>query len=147
MSSEHKMDSQILIYQSTEGNIKVDVHLEDETVWLTQAQMSVSFDKSKKTISEHIGNIFKEGELLEDSVVRKFRTTAADGKEYQLAPLPLIIKKSPRDRGLFLYRHLFCVMRFNMHFNTLFCFYNHVHQHINGKFFDFPIHQITYTWL
>jgi len=83
MSGEHKMDSQILIYQSTEGNIKVDVHLEDEAVWLTQAQMLVLFDKSKKTISEHIGNIFNEGELLEDSVVRKFRTTAADGKEYQ----------------------------------------------------------------
>ena len=75
--------SQILIYQSPEGNIKVDVHLEDETVWLTQAQMSVLFDKSKKTISEHISNIFNEGELLEDSVVRKFRTTAADGRVYE----------------------------------------------------------------
>jgi len=77
------MDSQILIYQSTEGSIKVDVHLEDETVWLTQAQMAVLFDKSKKTISEHITNIFNEGELQEDSVVRKFRITAADGKSYQ----------------------------------------------------------------
>ncbi len=75
--------SQILIYQSSEGNIKVDVYLEDETVWLTQAQMSVLFDKSKKTISEYITNIFNEGELQEDSVVRKSRITAANGKAYE----------------------------------------------------------------
>ena len=83
MKEKHEMNSDILIYQSTDGDIKVDVHLEDETVWLTQAQMSVLFDKSKKTVSEHIGNIFNEGELLEDSVVRKFRITASDGKDYQ----------------------------------------------------------------
>jgi hypothetical protein len=83
MNSESKVDSKILIYRSTEGSIKVDVQLEDETVWLTQAQMAELFDKSKKTISEHIGNIFKEDELLEDSVVRNFRITAADGKSYQ----------------------------------------------------------------
>ncbi|HED16752.1 MAG TPA: cell filamentation protein Fic [Gammaproteobacteria bacterium] len=83
MSNKQEIGSQILIYQSPEGNIKVDVHLEDDTVWLTQAQMAALFDKSKKTISEHISNIFNEGELLEDSVVRKFRITAADGKDYQ----------------------------------------------------------------
>jgi hypothetical protein len=76
-------DSQVLIYQSAEGNIKVDVHLEDESVWQTQAQMAMLFGKSNKTISEHIGNIFKEGELLENSVVRKFRITASDGKSYE----------------------------------------------------------------
>ena len=80
---ENSNDSQILIYQSSEGKIKVDVHLEDETVWLTQGQMSLLFDKSKKTISEHIINIFNERELSEDQVVRKFRTTATDGKSYQ----------------------------------------------------------------
>jgi len=71
-------DSQILIYQTDDNSIKVDVHLEDESVWLTQAQMAMLFDKSNKTISEHIGNIFKEGELLENTVVRKFRITASD---------------------------------------------------------------------
>lgn len=76
------MNSDILIYQNKEGSIKIDVRLEDETVWLTQSQMGVLFGKDKRTISEHIGNIFKEGELDESSVVRNFRITAADGKKY-----------------------------------------------------------------
>ena len=58
------MASEIIIYQNTEGGIKVDVRLEDETVWLTQAQMCELFQKSKATISEHIKNVFEEGELL-----------------------------------------------------------------------------------
>lgn len=73
---------EIVIYQNTEGNIKIDVRLEEETVWLTQAQMGMLFNKDKRTISEHISNIFQEGELNEISVVRKFRTTASDGKTY-----------------------------------------------------------------
>jgi hypothetical protein len=75
-------NSEILIYQNSEGDIKIDVRLEEETVWLTQAQMGQLFGKDKRTISEHIGNVFKEGELAENSVVRNFRTTAADGKNY-----------------------------------------------------------------
>jgi len=74
--------SEIIIYQNSEGNIKIDVRLEEETVWLTQGQMGMLFNKDKRTISEHIGNIFKENELNEDSVVRKSRTTATDGKTY-----------------------------------------------------------------
>ena len=58
--------SEILIYQNPNWNIKIDVRLEDETVWLTQKLMAELFDKSKKTISEHINNIFKEGELEEN---------------------------------------------------------------------------------
>ncbi len=73
---------EILIYQSTEGAIKIDVRLEEETVWLTQAQICELFQKSKATVSEHITNVFEEGELNENSVVRKFRTTATDGKTY-----------------------------------------------------------------
>jgi len=73
------MGSEIIIYQNQEGNIKIDVRLEDETVWLTQAQMAQLFGKDKRTISEHIGNIFKEGELDESQVVRKFRTTTQHG--------------------------------------------------------------------
>ncbi len=76
------MTSDILIYQNQEGNIKIDVRLQEETVWLTQAQMATLFGKDKRTISEHISNIFSEGELDENSVVRNFRTTAADGKKY-----------------------------------------------------------------
>jgi len=59
--------------------------MEKETVWLTQAQMCELFDKNKRTISEHIRNIFSEGELQEEQVVRNFRTTAADGKSYLVA--------------------------------------------------------------
>jgi hypothetical protein len=76
------MSSEILIYQNQDGHIKIDVRLENETVWLTQEQMQNLFGKSKATISEHIKNVFEEGELDKDSVVRNFRTTAADGKSY-----------------------------------------------------------------
>lgn len=71
--------SEILIYQDQQGKIRIDVHLEDETVWLTQENMAQLFGKSKKTISEHIRNIFSEGELDEHVVVRKFRTTTRHG--------------------------------------------------------------------
>ena len=76
------MNSEILIYQNPDGNIKIDVRIENETVWLTQAQMATLFGKDKRIVSEHIANLFKEGELDENSVVRKFRTTAADNKNY-----------------------------------------------------------------
>lgn len=75
-------NSEMLIYQNSDGNIKIDVRLEEETVWLTQAQICELFQKSKATISEHIKNVFEEGELNENSVVRNFRTTASDGKNY-----------------------------------------------------------------
>lgn len=71
--------NEIVIYQSQDGNIKVDVLFEGETVWLTQAQLCTLFGKSKSTISEHIKNIFAEGELEEEVVVRKFRTTTQHG--------------------------------------------------------------------
>ena len=75
-------NSEILIYQNPDGKIKIDVRLEEETVWLTQSQLCELFQKSKATISEHIKNVFEEGELEESSVVRNFRTTAIDGKNY-----------------------------------------------------------------
>lgn len=82
---ENKENScDILIYQSDDGNIKVDVQLVDESVWLTQGQMAQLFNKDKRTISEHISNIFKDGELQKDSVVRNSRTTADDGKSYDM---------------------------------------------------------------
>lgn len=73
-------DSDILIYQNQEGNIKIDVRLQEETVWLTQAQMGQLFGKDKRTISEHISNIFKEGELDKTSTVRNFRTVQTEGQ-------------------------------------------------------------------
>jgi hypothetical protein len=72
----------IILYQNQDGNIKIDVRLEDETVWLTQAQMALLFGKGRTTITEHIQNVFSEGELDENSVCRKFRHTADDGKNY-----------------------------------------------------------------
>lgn len=70
---------EILIYQNQEGSIKVDVRLEEETVWLTQDQMAQLFGKGRSTITEHIGNIFKEGELDEKVASRKFRHTTQHG--------------------------------------------------------------------
>ena len=76
--------SEIILYTTDDGLTKINVQLEDETVWLTQDQIAMLFDKAKSTISEHIKHIFEEGELDEKSVVRKFRTTAADGKNYEV---------------------------------------------------------------
>ena len=77
---ENKGD--IVIYQSENGDAKIDVRFVDDTVWLTQAQLCELYKSSKANVSEHIKNIFEEGELEEDLVVRKIRTTAADGKSY-----------------------------------------------------------------
>ena len=76
------MENEIIIYQTQDGQTKIDVRIENETVWLTQNQMVELFQSSKANISEHISHIFEEGELDENSVVRKFRTTASDGKNY-----------------------------------------------------------------
>ncbi len=66
------MNSEILIYQNPNGNIKIDVRLEDETVWLTQEQMATLFGKAKSTINEHIKNIYEENELEESATMKKF---------------------------------------------------------------------------
>jgi len=76
------MASEIIIYQTEDGQTKIQTRLENETVWLTQAQMATLFGKAKSTISEHIKNVFDDRELEQDSVVRNFRTTATDGKDY-----------------------------------------------------------------
>ena len=77
--------SQILLYQSEDGRTKLDVRLENETLWLNQKQLTELFGKAKGTISEHIKHIFEDGELEEISVVRLFRTTATDGKIYEVS--------------------------------------------------------------
>ena len=75
----------LIIYQTEDGRAQVECRLVDETIWLSQAVMGELFDRSKKTISEHLQNLFVEGELDQNSVVRNFRTTATDGKTYDVA--------------------------------------------------------------
>lgn len=84
MQMKDHNNSEILIYQSENGMAKIDVKIVDETVWLTQAQLCELYQTSKSNVSEHIKHIFEEGELEEESVVRKFRTTGADGKNYNM---------------------------------------------------------------
>ena len=71
---------EILIYQNTEGNIKIDVRLEEETVWLTQDQMANLFGKGRSTVAEHIANTFEERELEQNATCRKFRQVRMEGK-------------------------------------------------------------------
>ena len=75
---------EILIYQTDDGDTNIEVKMQDETVWLTQQQLMELYQCSKSNISEHIKHIFEEGELDRASVVRKFRTTASDGKNYNV---------------------------------------------------------------
>jgi len=99
------MKSEILLYQNPDGNIKIDVRLENETVWLTQAQMASLFGKDKRTVSEHIGNVFKEGELDKSSTVRKFRTVQTEGtqeveRELEYYNLDVIISAGYRVKSV-----------------------------------------------
>jgi hypothetical protein len=77
--------SEFLICQSEDGKTQLSVVLENETLWLSQKQITDLFGKAKGTNSEHIKHIFADGEWAEESVVRFFRTTAADGKTYEVA--------------------------------------------------------------
>ena len=96
------MKNKVIIYTANDGKTKIDVKLEEETLWLTQAQMCELYQTSKSNVSEHIKHIFEEGELNEESVVRKFRTTAADGKEYLVSHynLDMIIALGYRVRSI-----------------------------------------------
>ena len=78
------LEDKFLIYEVND-DIKVEVILEEENIWLTQEQISKLYGKAKSTISEHIKNIFDEKELNKNSVVRNFRTTAKDGKLYNVS--------------------------------------------------------------
>ena len=75
--------SNILIYQNENGNIKVDVRFEDESIWLSQKQLAEVFGKAKSTISEHISAIFEEGELETSSTVRSYLTVQKEGIRYR----------------------------------------------------------------
>ena len=77
-------ENNIVIFKTEDNQIKVDVRFYDESVWLTIDQMAELFERNKSTISRHIKNIFDDGELIKDSVVAKFATTASDGKSYNM---------------------------------------------------------------
>ena len=83
MESEPKSKSELILYQTEDGRTRLEVRLENETVWLTQKLMAELFQKDVRTINEHLQNVFAEGELAPDSVIRKFRIPAADGKIYE----------------------------------------------------------------
>ena len=93
---------EIIIYQAGDGLAKIDVRVADESVWLTQAQLCELYQTSKSNVSEHITHIFEEGELDEKAVVRKFRTTASDGKNYSVAHynLDMIISLGYRVKSI-----------------------------------------------
>lgn len=76
---------EFLLYQTEDGKTRLEVTFQGETVWLSQKQMAELFQKDVRTVSEHIRNVFDEGELDENSVIRNFRITAADGKNYQVS--------------------------------------------------------------
>jgi hypothetical protein len=90
---------EILIYQNQEGNIKIDVRLEEETVWLTQDQMAVLFGKAKSTINEHIKNIFEEGELNEALSLHKFGISEFQQKAPNYYNLDVIISVGYRVKS------------------------------------------------
>ena len=92
----------IVIYQTEDGHTHIDVKMEDETLWLTQSQLVELYQSSKSNVSEHIKHIFEEGELFEHSVIRKFRTTAGDGKSYEVTyyNLDMIISLGYRIKSI-----------------------------------------------
>ncbi|WP_206617466.1 RhuM family protein [Geovibrio thiophilus] len=95
-----KNNSDLLIYQSENGDIKIDVRLQDDTVWLTQDQMAQLFGKAKSTINEHIKNIFDEKELIEEDVMRKFGNTEFSTKPTNYYSLDVIISVGYRVKSL-----------------------------------------------
>jgi hypothetical protein len=82
MKNQPKPNSDLILYHTEDGRTRIQCRFEDETVWLTQQHMAELFQTSKQNVSLHIRNIFAEGELREDSVVKESLTTAADGKKY-----------------------------------------------------------------
>lgn len=87
MTNEHVTQSpagEFIMFASSDGKVRVECRFESNTLWLSQATICELYGKAKATISEHIKNIFEDGELEENSVVRFYRTTASDGKKYQI---------------------------------------------------------------
>jgi len=102
MSDEPLLNSEIILYRTEDGGTRVQVRLQDETVWLTQQQMAELFQRERSVITKHIRNIFEEGELVEEAVCANHARTAADGKTYQTAAynLDVIISVGYRVKSL-----------------------------------------------
>ncbi len=99
------MNSELIIYQTEDGKTKIQTRLENETVWLTQTQMGELFAKAKSTISEHIYNVFEEGELTKEATVRNFRTVQREGsreveRDLEYYNLDVIISVGYRVKSL-----------------------------------------------
>lgn len=93
-------ESNLLIFQAADGSIKLDVRLEDETVWLSQQQIADLFGKARSTINEHIKNVFAEGELIEHAVVRKFGISEFSTKPTNFYNLDVIISVGYRVKSI-----------------------------------------------
>ena len=93
------MNSELIIYQNPDGNIKIDVRLEDESVWLTQDQMATLFGKAKSTINEHIKNIYEEQELKESATMKKFGISEFQHKAFNYYNLDVIISVGYRVKS------------------------------------------------
>jgi hypothetical protein len=80
-----KPKSELILYQTEDNRTRIEVRLENETVWLTQAQLAELFQRERSVITKHIRNIFEEGELVEEAVCANYAQTAADGRERTIA--------------------------------------------------------------
>jgi prophage maintenance system killer protein len=103
--SEEIMRGEVVIYTTPEGESKIEVKLEDETVWISQAQMAEIFGKDVRTVNEHIQNVYKEGELQKDSTIRNFRIVRNEGerkvsREIEHYSLDVIISVGYRVKSL-----------------------------------------------
>jgi len=87
--TEKTEQNTILLYQAGDGKTRLEVQLDQETVWLSLNQMSELFQRDKSVVSRHLRNVFKTGELIKTAVVAKNATTAADGKTYQVTTTTL----------------------------------------------------------
>jgi hypothetical protein len=93
------MNSDIIIYQNPDGNIKIDVRIEEESVWLTQDQMATLFGKAKSTINEHIKNVYEENELQEAATMKKFGNSEFQQKAFNYYNLDVIISVGYRVKS------------------------------------------------
>src|SRR5664279_3400250 len=102
MKKEPHPNSALILYQTEDGGTRVQVRLQDETVWLTQQQMAELFQTTKQNVGQHLKSLFAEGELVQDSVVKDSFTTAADGKNYatKFYNLDVIISVGYRVKSL-----------------------------------------------
>jgi hypothetical protein len=97
---------EVLLYEAPDGQVRVDVRLDHETVWLTQEQMGQLFGRERSVITKHVHSVFREGELAPEATCAKFAHTAGDGKSYQVNPqaltaLALLIAESaPTSKDL-----------------------------------------------